>query len=137
MIDDATVRAVLNSIIDPCSRAAGVPAGIVEMGLIRSLEVRQEPAGASITVTIRVTEPGCLMAYPFAKEAHKRLETLPGVASIDVKIDHICDWEPEAMSPEYRARLEAHRMQRREAVGIHFIPREELACSRNRLTGRA
>lgn len=125
MIDDTAVRAVLNSIIDPCSRAAGVPAGIVEMGLIRSLEVRQEPAGASITVTIRVTEPGCLMAYPFANEARKRLETLPGVASIDVKIDHVCDWEPAAMSPAYRTRLEAHRAQRRQAVNIQFIRRQE------------
>jgi metal-sulfur cluster biosynthetic enzyme len=107
------------------------------MGLIRTLEVRQDPAGASITVTIRVTEPGCLMAYPFAKEAHKRLETLPGVASIDVKIDPVCDWEPAAMSPEYRARLEAHRVQRREAVGIHFVPHEEHVRLRNRSTGRA
>jgi metal-sulfur cluster biosynthetic enzyme len=107
------------------------------MGLIRTLEVRQDPAGASITVTIRVTEPGCLMAYPFAKEARKRLETLPGVASIDVKIDQVCDWEPAAMSPEYRARLEAHRVQRREAVGIHFVPREEQARLRSRSTERA
>ena len=137
MIDDTAVRTVLNSIIDPCSRAAGVPAGIVEMGLIRSVEVRQEPAGASLTVTIRVTEPGCLMAYPFANEARKRLETLPGVVSIDVKIDHVCDWEPAAMSPEYRARLEAHRLQRREAVGIHFVPHEEHARLHNRSTERA
>ena len=137
MVDDTAVRAVLNSIIDPCSRAAGVPAGIVEMGLIRSLEVRQEPAGASITVTIRVTEPGCLMAYPFANEARKRLETLPGIASIAVKIDHVCDWEPAAMSPEYHARLEAHRAQRREAVGIHFVTREEHARLRNHSPKRA
>jgi metal-sulfur cluster biosynthetic enzyme len=131
MIDDTAVRAVLNSIIDPCSRAAGVPAGIVEMGLIRSLEVRQEPAGASITVTIRVTEPGCLMAYPFANEARKRLETLPGVASVDVKIDPVCDWEPAAMSHEYRTRLEAHRAQRRQAVNIQVVTRQEHAGLRN------
>ncbi len=34
------IRAALNEVQDPCSVVAGVPAGIVDMGLVRSLEVR-------------------------------------------------------------------------------------------------
>jgi len=43
------VRAVLNQIIDPCSRVAGAPVGLVDMGLIRRLTVT--PASAPWTYT--------------------------------------------------------------------------------------
>ena len=48
------VRALLNAIVDPCSLAAGAPAGIDEMGLVRDVEVEglhrdhlSEPWGAT------------------------------------------------------------------------------------------
>lgn len=113
MIEESAVRDVLNSIIDPCSQVAGVAAGLVEMGLVRSLTVVETAEGTAIGLTIGVTEPGCLMGAPFANEARKRLLALPGVASVEVALDHTFDWTPGDMSPEYQARLEAHRAQRR------------------------
>lgn len=118
MLDAARVWTTLNTIVDPCSRAAGAPAGIAEMGLVRQLEVQQSPGGARIRVVIGVTEPGCLMGAAFVNDARKLLRELPGVAEVQVSMDHAFDWTPEDMSPAYQARLEQLRQRRRAAVGI-------------------
>jgi metal-sulfur cluster biosynthetic enzyme len=118
VIDEARVWTTLNTIVDPCSRAAGAPAGIAEMGLVRQLEVHQSPGGASIRVVIGVTEPGCLMGAAFVNDARQRLRELPGVAEVHVSMDHAFDWTPEDMSPAYQARLEQLRQRRRAAVGL-------------------
>ena len=118
MIDEARVWTTLNTIVDPCSRAAGAPAGIVEMGLVRRLEVQHSPEGASIRVVIGVTEPGCLMGAAFVNDARKLLQALPGVAEVQVSMDHAFDWTPEDMSPAYQARLDQLRQRRRAAWGI-------------------
>ena len=39
-MDEATVRARLNEVLDPCSVVAGAPAGIEEMGLVRAYAER-------------------------------------------------------------------------------------------------
>ena len=118
MIDEARVWTTLNTIVDPCSRAAGVPAGIAEMGLVRQLEVQHSPEGTSIRVVIGVTEPGCLMGAAFVNDARKLLRALPGVAEVHVSMDQAFDWTPEEMSPAYQARLEQLRQVRRVAWGI-------------------
>ena len=118
MIDEARVWTTLNTIVDPCSRAAGAPAGIAEMGLVRQLKVHQSPGGASIRVVIGVTEPGCLMGAAFVNDARQRLRELPGVAEVHVSMDHAFDWTPADMSPAYQAQLEQLRQRRRAAVGL-------------------
>lgn len=118
MIDEARVWTTLNTIVDPCSRAAGAPAGIAEMGLVRQLEVHQDPGGASIRVVIGVTEPGCLMGAAFVNDARKLLRALPGVAEVQVSMDHAFDWTPEDMAPAYQTRLHQLRQRRRVALGI-------------------
>jgi metal-sulfur cluster biosynthetic enzyme len=117
MLDEARVWTALNTIVDPCSRAAGAPVGIAEMGLVRQLEVQNSPEGASIRVVIGVTEPGCLMGAAFVKEARKLLRALPGVAEVQVSMDQAFDWTPEDMSPAYQARLDQLRQIRRAALG--------------------
>jgi metal-sulfur cluster biosynthetic enzyme len=118
MLDDARVWTILNSIVDPCSRAAGAPVGIAELGLVRQLEVQQSPEGARIRVVIGVTEPGCLMGAAFVNDARKLLRALPGVAEVQVSMDHAFDWTPADMSPAYQARLEQLRQRRRAALGM-------------------
>jgi metal-sulfur cluster biosynthetic enzyme len=118
MLDAARVWTILNTIVDPCSRAAGAPAGIADMGLVRQLEVQQSPEGACIRVVIGVTEPGCLMGAAFVNDARKLLQELPGVAEVQVSMDHAFDWTPEDMAPAYQARLDQLRQRRRAAVGM-------------------
>jgi metal-sulfur cluster biosynthetic enzyme len=116
MLDEARVWNILNTIVDPCSRAAGAPAGIAEMGLVRQIEVQNSPGGASIRVVIGVTEPGCLMGAAFVNDARKLLRALPGVAEVQVSMDHAFDWTPADMSPAYQARLEQLRQIRWAAL---------------------
>jgi metal-sulfur cluster biosynthetic enzyme len=119
MIVERDVRAALNEIIDPCSSAAGCPAGLDEMGLVRAVEIAPTETGAAVRVVIGVTEYGCLMGAPFAAEAYKRLETLPGVARVAVELDQAFDWDRDDMSAAYRERLSRHRQRR--GLGIPIV----------------
>ncbi len=112
MNEDA-IRAALNEIVDPCSVVAGAPAGIGEMGLIRGLQVREAPGGVEVEVHIGVTEPGCMMGASFAIRARERLEVLPGVVDVDVRLDHAGDWGPGDIDPAYAQRLAAIRAEKR------------------------
>jgi metal-sulfur cluster biosynthetic enzyme len=117
------VRAVLNQIVDPCSRVAAVPAGLVDMGLIRRLTLTEGAGGMEVHVVIGVTEYGCLLAPAFAAEARKLLTALPGIGLVDIDLDREFDWEPGDMSAAYRQRL----AQRRAATNRLMLPLRERA----------
>jgi metal-sulfur cluster biosynthetic enzyme len=104
--------AVLNGIIDPCSRAIGLPAGLVDMGLVRDVEVISHSGRITLRVILRLTEPGCMMSVPFTQEALTRLEGVPEVDAVEVSMDRALDWRIEDMSVDYRRRLAAHRTER-------------------------
>ena len=105
----ARVGALLNEVIDPCSAAAGAPAGLVDMGLIRELEVAPGDAGLEVTVVVRVTHPSCMMAPIFLARVQNVVREQPEVTRIDASLDTGFDWTPNDMSPEYRERLSRHR----------------------------
>jgi metal-sulfur cluster biosynthetic enzyme len=112
------VLAVLEEIVDPCSTTAGVPAGLVSMGLVRSIQLPSPATEGTLRVTLTMTEPGCLMAAIFAENARDRLAPLAGadgfhdVTGVDVVLDTTQVWEPDDMAPEYRRRLAAARKRR-------------------------
>jgi metal-sulfur cluster biosynthetic enzyme len=110
------VRATLDAVVDPCSVVAGAPAGLVQMGLVRALEISDDKAGATVRVRIGVTEPGCLMGASFAAQARAQLERLDGVARVEIELDHANDWMPRDIDPDYRRRLDAVRAARRAAL---------------------
>ena len=101
--------ALLNEVVDPCSVAAGAPAGLVDMGLIRELDVAEGEEGLEVTVVVRVTHPSCMMAPVFLARVQNLLHAQPEVARFDAKLDTGFDWTPDDMTPEYRARLSRHR----------------------------
>lgn len=116
------VRATLDTVTDPCSQAAGAPAGLLEMGLVRSLEVHDGPEGALVRVAIGVTEPTCLMGPSFVSGARERLAAVPGVARVEVTLSGDADWSPLDMSPDYQARLAEHRRARRGSIAVVETP---------------
>jgi metal-sulfur cluster biosynthetic enzyme len=122
-LSEAEVRAALNEIVDPCSAAAGAPAGLDEMGLVREVEILAEPNGARVRVTIGLTQPLCLMGIPFLKSARERLSALPGVAEVDVSLASGIDWTPARLTPAYAERL--HRLRR--ARGVTDLPTQLLS----------
>ncbi|WP_425826316.1 metal-sulfur cluster assembly factor [Streptomyces fractus] len=122
---EADVRAALNEIIDPCSITAGVPAGLVDMGLVRDIRVDDEPSGGTrIAVTVGVTEPSCLLIGSFASEAEARLAALPDVRAVEVSLDEGLDWSEERLAPEYRQRLTEHRAGARRRLPLIATPPE-------------
>ena len=133
MPGEAEVRAALDEVLDPCSEVAGVPAGISEMGLVRSIEIEGSRDGAIVRVAIGVTEPTCLMGPSLAHGARDRLGALAGVARVEVTLSSD-DWTPADMSDEYRARLAAHRAARRQALGIADVNETPMGASIRRRT---
>jgi metal-sulfur cluster biosynthetic enzyme len=109
-----TIEASLEAIIDPCSRAAGAPAGLVSMGLVGKIEIEPAEQGADVRVTLYITEPGCMMGALFQLTAQKQLASLPGIASATVDMDYGHVWTPEEMTLDYRARLSRYRAAQRE-----------------------
>lgn len=116
-------RAVLkkiNDVVDPCSAAAGAPAGLVDFGLVRSIRLRQSEDGHwRVGVQIMLTEPGCIMGGPFAVRIHERVKLLPDVASVDVEIDSVGSWTEASMSKRYARQLAATRAQRMIPIASH------------------
>jgi metal-sulfur cluster biosynthetic enzyme len=100
---------LLNEVVDPCSAAAGAPAGLVDMGLIRELEVAEGDGGLEVTVVVRVTHPSCMMAPIFLAKVQNLVHELPEVSAIHASLDTGFDWTPNDMTDEYRERLRRHR----------------------------
>ena len=109
---DATWN-VLEGIIDPCSRGAGAPVGLVSLGLVRDVSISGAPGAAIVNVELGITEPGCMMQGIFSTTAEREIRALPGVAHVAVHIDHGYVWDPEDMAAEYRAHLATVRAKRR------------------------
>jgi metal-sulfur cluster biosynthetic enzyme len=93
---EAEIRALLNGIVDPCSAAAGNPMGLVDMGLVRNLEVRDAGSGrVEVAADVRVTDPNCMMGVVFTAEVRKRLDASAAVASHAIRLSHEFDWTPD------------------------------------------
>ena len=86
----------LDEIKDPCSVGFGDPMGLVEMGLVRSVEISPDH---DVSVCLRLTSPFCEMIGFFKTAAAEKISDLPTVGSVAVEADSGFDWSPEYMSP--------------------------------------
>jgi metal-sulfur cluster biosynthetic enzyme len=115
MITEAAIREALNEIVDPCSRAAGAPAGLVEMGMIPTVTLADMGEGQmEVGVKLIVTHPFCMMSSIFINEIDQKLSAMAGVGKVNVEFDASDFWTPDLMSDDYRQRLAANRARRRE-----------------------
>ena len=104
---------LINEVVDPCSTVAGAPAGLVEFGLVRGVDLQRADTGAwNVCVRLMLTEPGCIMGGPFAVRVRNKLASVPSVASLDVRIESVGMWSEELMGKAYAARLAAARASR-------------------------
>lgn len=97
------VLGCLDDVKDPCSVASSNPLGLVEMGLVRAVEI--SPTG-DVSICLRLTSPFCEMIGFFKNEAIDKIRGLPGVGDVSVQSDSGFDWSPDAMSPRARAERE-------------------------------
>lgn len=109
MIDEATVLAALDEIKDPCSVAAGVPAGLHEFGLVREVTISGGDGTVHVDVTLALTEPACLMGALFLRDARQRVQQLAEVDTVTVRLDPTFRWSEQSQSAGYRARLARFR----------------------------
>lgn len=116
-ISKEDIRAALNEIVDPCSVAAGAPAGLDDMGLVREVEVFADDNGTHLSVTIGLTQPICVMGFSFIRSAEDRLRQFPGVVDVEVSLTSGMDWSEARLAPAYATRLARARSVRRELIG--------------------
>jgi metal-sulfur cluster biosynthetic enzyme len=106
----AEVEGLLNEIIDPCSGATGVPIGLVDMGIVRRIDIQD----GEVTISLLPTFGGCLFVPLFEEEMRTRLEELEWCRS--VRFEALTGreiWTEDLMRSEARARLAQSRSRRR------------------------
>jgi metal-sulfur cluster biosynthetic enzyme len=107
--------AALERIYDPCSVATRSPLNIVDMGLVREVEVDGEH---NVRVSICPTSPSCMLMASITEGAEKELRTIEGAAEVEVRIDAEFFWTPDAMTEQGQAELARHREARSEEAPI-------------------
>lgn len=98
--DADAVWAQLKTCFDP-----EIPVNIVDLGLIYDLDVTPGDGGATVTVQMTLTAPGCGMGPSIASDAQHKILTLPGVK--DASVDLVWDppWTPDRISEDGKAKL--------------------------------
>ena len=96
---DGRIVTALNGVVDPCSIATGRPIGIVDMGLVRSIDV----AGAVVRVGLRLTSPFCFQVPLIQREIESQLTTIGYRA--ETEVDTADEWLPHMMSPDAQSDL--------------------------------
>lgn len=113
------VQAALESVVDPCSLAAGTPLSLRQMGLLRSV---QEDDGV-VTVRFGVTGPGCTFLAVLGQGVLDAVGRVPGVRAVLVQLDTELTWHPELMTEDARRQLATSRRPVTLALQpAHFEP---------------
>lgn len=102
----------LNEIQDPCSIAAAFPMGLTEMGLVADVTVTPE---GDVSISLRLTGPGCYMIGYFCEEIENRVSALPGIRSVVITHDVGLEWTPEHME-ENTARRRKNMLSARYGI---------------------
>ncbi len=87
---------LLNNIIDP---ELGV--GIVDLGLIYDVEIKESQA----KVTMTLTSMGCPVGPSIIARVEEEAEQIPGVEKVVVNLVWEPAWTPDRMNPDVRAML--------------------------------
>lgn len=104
------VGAALQQVVDPCSVGRGVPAGLVDMGMVKAVEIGSAADGRSVvTVELRITSPACTFQPYFEQAVRERLGEVPGVGEVRIRWDRTFDWSDDDMSPALKQRLREKR----------------------------
>lgn len=99
------VRDRLDEIVDPCSEARGTDISIVEMGLLKRIEIED----GTVHIELRITSPSCMMVGYFIEQAQERVGGLEGVKKVTLETDAGMQWRDEMMAPEAKERRREHQ----------------------------
>lgn len=95
------VWAQLREVYDP-----EIPINVVDLGLVYDMQIHPLPDGKhNVLVQMTLTAQGCGMGPSIARDAQRRIETLPYVADVEVRVVWDPQWHPDMMSAEGKKRL--------------------------------
>lgn len=99
------VESRLEGILDPCSVAAGNGMNIVEMGLIKRIEV----SSGEVHVYLCLTSPTCPMLEHFSREVDRVFDDVRDqVGAVVLHPDTGMNWTPARLSEDAKARRRQH-----------------------------
>ncbi len=83
-----------------------IPVNIVDLGLVYDCAIAEHDAGgASVTVKMTLTAPGCGMGPTIAEEARSKIVTLPGVRDAAVELVWDPPWNQDMISEAGKMKL--------------------------------
>ncbi|MBI4431321.1 MAG: putative Fe-S cluster assembly protein SufT [Candidatus Omnitrophica bacterium] len=83
-----------------------IPANIVDLGLIYECRVAPAEEGKhDVNVKMTLTAPGCGMGASIAMDAKSKIESLPGVKSVNVELVWDPPWNPAMMAQSAKQKL--------------------------------
>ena len=104
----------LRNVKDPCSVANGSNLNIVEMGLVKSLEISE----GKVIIEFRLTTPFCLQVPYFSKQIKDQIKGQDWIDSIELNFDQGLEWSHDMMSKEAkRSRRKILESQERRFLG--------------------
>lgn len=108
---DQRIAETLDRIHDPCSIAAGRPAGLMQMALVLGWQVERR----TLHVTFAVTFAGCTMAPHFTQAARAALLRFPEFDEVETRVDtdHVWVPPPSLPQPEMTGTPQAWRLRER------------------------
>lgn len=101
-----------NAVQDPCSLGVGQPMGIVDMGLVESVDVSDAAGGRGRTVALKLitTAPMCMYSPYFEQSVRRELTSkMPDLGDIAITWGDSTEWDESRMTPAGQARLAANR----------------------------
>lgn len=99
-LTDKQVWDKLRNVYDP-----EIPVNLVDLGLVYSVDIDRKPEGASVSVKMTLTAPGCGMGPTIAEDARRQIMSLPGVVDADVQIVWDPPWNQSMMTEAGKMKL--------------------------------
>ena len=82
-----------------------IPVNIVDLGLVYSLDIKNSEGGASVTVQMTLTAPGCGMGPAIAADARQKILALEGIDEAEVELVWDPPWSQSMITEEGRMKL--------------------------------
>lgn len=104
------VNEALQEVVDPCSLARGVPAGLRDMGMVTGVQLSSTPDGRALaTVELRTTSPACTFVPYFEQRVRESLATVAEIDEVRIEWNGAFEWSDDDMSQALKQRLREKR----------------------------
>ena len=95
-LKEQTVR-MLKTVYDP-----EIPVSIYDLGLVYNVDIDND---GNVLIRMTLTAPACPAADFIMEDVRMKIESIPGVKSVDIQIVFEPEWHPGLMSEEAKLEL--------------------------------